>query len=67
MVKTGLFKAMDSLIPPDEHLATFRDTEYSLKDKNKANTDKTKHENEKSVSKSKKVNKSKTKPIPKKS
>ncbi|GJW36318.1 hypothetical protein Tco_0059238 [Tanacetum coccineum] len=34
MVKTGLFKAIDSLIPLDEHLATFRDLEY-LKTGNK--------------------------------
>ncbi|GKE30753.1 hypothetical protein Tco_1446137 [Tanacetum coccineum] len=39
---------------------------YSLKDKNQAKTDKTEHENEKSVKKSTvKVNKSKTKPKPK--
>ncbi|GJY50498.1 putative reverse transcriptase domain-containing protein [Tanacetum coccineum] len=33
MVKTGLFKANDSLIPLDEHLAIFQGNEYSLKDK----------------------------------
>ncbi|GJV56564.1 hypothetical protein Tco_1457569 [Tanacetum coccineum] len=49
------------------HLLASPGTGYSQKEKNKANTDKTKHGNEKSVSKSKKVNKSKTKPIPKKS
>ncbi|GKB81103.1 MAK10-like protein [Tanacetum coccineum] len=35
MVKTGLFKAIDSLIPLDEHLASFQGNGYSLKDKNK--------------------------------
>ncbi|GJR68549.1 hypothetical protein Tco_0014614 [Tanacetum coccineum] len=40
MVKMGLFKTIDSLIPLDEHLATFRGTGYSLKDKNKAKTTK---------------------------
>ncbi|GJR72416.1 retrovirus-related pol polyprotein from transposon TNT 1-94 [Tanacetum coccineum] len=49
MVRTGLFKANDSLVPLDEHLATFRGIGYSLKDKNEAKTDKTKHENGKSV------------------
>nr|GEU32507.1 reverse transcriptase domain-containing protein [Tanacetum cinerariifolium] len=46
MVKTGLFKFNNSLIPFDEHLATFRGNGYSLKDKNEA---KTEHGNEKSV------------------
>ncbi|GJY48018.1 hypothetical protein Tco_0437974 [Tanacetum coccineum] len=32
MVKTGLFKAIDSLIPLDEHLATFRVCSWSLKE-----------------------------------
>ncbi|GJW41579.1 retrovirus-related pol polyprotein from transposon TNT 1-94 [Tanacetum coccineum] len=36
MVKTGLFKANDSLIPVDEHLATFRGNGYSLKDKKRS-------------------------------
>ncbi|GJR18561.1 hypothetical protein Tco_0967088 [Tanacetum coccineum] len=49
MDKTGLFKAIASLIPFDEHLATFRGNGYSLKDKNEAKTDKTKHENGMSV------------------
>ncbi|GKC70060.1 hypothetical protein Tco_1115943 [Tanacetum coccineum] len=49
MVKTGLFKANDSLIPLDEHLATFRGNGYSLKDKNEAKTDKTEHGNGRSV------------------
>ncbi|GKD41387.1 hypothetical protein Tco_1261594 [Tanacetum coccineum] len=65
MVKTGLFKAIDSLIPLDEHLATFRGNGYSLKDKNEA---KTEHENGKSVksqSQSQKVKKSKSKSKPK--
>ncbi|GJS59554.1 hypothetical protein Tco_0654338 [Tanacetum coccineum] len=39
MVKMGLFKTNDSLIPLDEHLATFRGNGYSLKDKNKAKTE----------------------------
>ncbi|GJZ28237.1 RNA-directed DNA polymerase, eukaryota, partial [Tanacetum coccineum] len=49
MVKTELFKANDSLIPFDEHLATFRGIGYSLKDKNKAKIDKTEHGIEKST------------------
>ncbi|GKF41874.1 hypothetical protein Tco_0125216, partial [Tanacetum coccineum] len=53
MVKTGLFKTIDSLTTFDERLATFRGTGYPLKDKNEAKTDKTEHENEKSVKKSK--------------
>ncbi|GJZ53863.1 hypothetical protein Tco_0608748, partial [Tanacetum coccineum] len=47
--QNGAFKAIDSLIPLDEHLATFRGNEYSLNDKNEAKTDKTEHENGKSV------------------
>ncbi|GJT96973.1 ribonuclease H-like domain-containing protein [Tanacetum coccineum] len=49
MVKTRLFKANDSLIPFDEHLATFQGNKYSLKEKNEAKTDKTKHGIGKSV------------------
>ncbi|GJR86668.1 reverse transcriptase domain-containing protein [Tanacetum coccineum] len=52
MVKMGLFKAIDSLIPLDEHLATFRGIGYSQKDKNKAKSDKTEHGIGKSVKKS---------------
>ncbi|GJT51359.1 hypothetical protein Tco_0977516 [Tanacetum coccineum] len=47
MVKTGLFKASNSLIPLDEHFATFLGNGYSLKDKNEAKNDKTEHEMEK--------------------
>ncbi|GJZ53728.1 hypothetical protein Tco_0608613, partial [Tanacetum coccineum] len=47
MVKTRLFKAIDSLIPLDENLATFRGNGYSENDKNQAKTDKTEHEMEK--------------------
>ncbi|GJS63652.1 hypothetical protein Tco_0678216 [Tanacetum coccineum] len=36
MVKTGLFKAIDSLIPLDEHLATFRGIGYSQTDKKRS-------------------------------
>ncbi|GKD05197.1 hypothetical protein Tco_1180171 [Tanacetum coccineum] len=53
MVKIGLFKANDSSIPLDEHLATFRGNGYSLKDKNQAKTDKIEHEIGKSMKKSK--------------
>ncbi|GKC04101.1 hypothetical protein Tco_0995711 [Tanacetum coccineum] len=49
MVKTGLFKAIDSLIPLDEHLATFRGNRYQERDKTKAKPDETEHEIEKSV------------------
>ncbi|GJX55903.1 hypothetical protein Tco_0285800 [Tanacetum coccineum] len=38
MVKTGLFKAIESLIPFDERLATFQGTGYSLKDKKRSQT-----------------------------
>ncbi|GKA47350.1 hypothetical protein Tco_0740233 [Tanacetum coccineum] len=44
MVKTGPFEAIDSLIPLDEHLATFRGSGYQEKDKTKAKPDKTEHE-----------------------
>ncbi|GJT67116.1 hypothetical protein Tco_1018596 [Tanacetum coccineum] len=62
MVKTGFFKANDSLIPLDEHLATFQGNGYSLKDKNKAKTDKTEHGNGKSVKSQSQSQKSKSKP-----
>ncbi|GKB57012.1 hypothetical protein Tco_0913198 [Tanacetum coccineum] len=36
MVKTGLVEAFDSLVPLDEHLATFRGNGYSEKDEKKS-------------------------------
>ncbi|GJZ81695.1 hypothetical protein Tco_0646689 [Tanacetum coccineum] len=36
MVKTGLVEAIDSLVPLDEHFATFRGTDIQEKDKKKA-------------------------------
>ncbi|GKB91070.1 retrovirus-related pol polyprotein from transposon TNT 1-94 [Tanacetum coccineum] len=54
MVKMGLFEAIDSLIPLDEHLATFRvwgilEMDIQEKDKNRSQIDKTEHENGKSM------------------
>ncbi|GJV67728.1 putative reverse transcriptase domain-containing protein [Tanacetum coccineum] len=77
MVKTGLFKAIDSLIPLDEHLATFRGNGYLRKGQKRSQNDKTEHENGKSVkeksnqsqkskSQSQPKSKSKAKPISKK-
>ncbi|GJU02681.1 reverse transcriptase domain-containing protein [Tanacetum coccineum] len=50
MVKTGLVEAIDSLVPLDEHLATFRGTDIQEKDKKKAKNDQTKHGMEKTKS-----------------
>ncbi|GKG03959.1 hypothetical protein Tco_0314346, partial [Tanacetum coccineum] len=64
MVKMGLFKAIDFLIPLDEHLATFRGNGYLRKGQNRSQNNKTEHENGKSVkekSKSIKVNPNKVK------
>ncbi|GJR65276.1 hypothetical protein Tco_0011341 [Tanacetum coccineum] len=44
LVKTGLFKAIDSSIPLDEHLATFRGNGYSTKGQKSSQNDKTEHE-----------------------
>ncbi|GJV59336.1 reverse transcriptase domain-containing protein [Tanacetum coccineum] len=49
MVKTGLVKAIDSLIPLDKHLATSRGNGYPTKGQKRSQNDKTEHENEKSV------------------
>ncbi|GJU79432.1 hypothetical protein Tco_1281797 [Tanacetum coccineum] len=50
MVKTGLFKAIDSLIPLDEHLATFLGNGYTIKLQKRAREWK---EREKSIEKPK--------------
>ncbi|GJS95611.1 hypothetical protein Tco_0802579 [Tanacetum coccineum] len=61
MVKTGLFKAIDSLIPLDEHLATFRGIGYSLKDKNEAKKGQNRARDWKERKKSRSKSKSKVK------
>ncbi|GJZ41240.1 putative reverse transcriptase domain-containing protein [Tanacetum coccineum] len=49
MVKTGLFKAIDSLIPLDEHLATFRGNGYLRNGQKRKPNDKTEHERRKEL------------------
>ncbi|GKC54141.1 hypothetical protein Tco_1076886 [Tanacetum coccineum] len=61
MMKTGLVEAIDSLVPLDEHLATFRGIGYSRKGRKQSQNDKTEHENKKSMKRSQK---SKPKSIP---
>ncbi|GJY18827.1 hypothetical protein Tco_0390318 [Tanacetum coccineum] len=52
MVKTGLVEAIDSLVPLDEHFATFRGNGYSRKGtKRKPKTNKSKHGMERTKSK----------------
>ncbi|GKC27931.1 hypothetical protein Tco_1035225, partial [Tanacetum coccineum] len=68
MVKMGLFKAIDSLIPLDEHLATSRGNGYLRKGQKRSQNDKTEHENGKSVKeKSNQSQKSKSTPTKSKS
>ncbi|GKD48680.1 hypothetical protein Tco_1277656 [Tanacetum coccineum] len=71
MVKTGLVEAIDSLVPLDEHFATFRGMDIQEKDKKKAKNKQNQARNGKDKVKSKpksvKVKKSTGKSTPKKS
>ncbi|GKF37133.1 hypothetical protein Tco_0113891 [Tanacetum coccineum] len=53
MVKTGLFEAIESLLPLGEHLAAFRGTGYSLKDEKQSQTGQNRERNGKEREESK--------------
>ncbi|GKB50119.1 hypothetical protein Tco_0900872 [Tanacetum coccineum] len=58
MAKTGLVEAIDSLVPLDEHFATFRGTDNQEKDEKQRQNDKTGLGMEKTVK-----DKAKSKPV----
>ncbi|GJX64375.1 hypothetical protein Tco_0298718 [Tanacetum coccineum] len=72
MVKTGLVEAIDSLVPLDEHLATFRvwgilETDIQEKDKDKAQIRQNRARERKELDETVKVKKSTEKSTPTKS